>query len=364
MRTDSIIVVDELFGRVYALLDGRTLIGRSDECDIVVARGSISERHAALDWDGSELWVSDLGSTNGTAVLSRAAEPRSVARRTRLDVGDRIVFGGLGRLAIHPGSWLGEQAPGELRTPVLTEAEVTDIAQTVQRGGDLCELSPAARDAAWIARYARWRRAPDVGNLFDEGSRMCSTATLVQLRAAIDDPVRWFVNRGVDVVRMLARARESAGVLLALDARLRHDSRIFREVAGSEVRRLARKQGLNVSTLATNRLLEVVELTELQPVATALAADVIESARREGEAWTRSTWSRLMDHQAFADAASDVVFEVRNRGVTFRPVGGELLGLSGVVRLQSRDHVAVAPVLENAWGQHLAEYEVVQAFPQ
>lgn len=45
------------------------LLGRSPESPLSpVAQDNVSTRHAELYWDGSLLWITDLGSTNGTFV--------------------------------------------------------------------------------------------------------------------------------------------------------------------------------------------------------------------------------------------------------------------------------------------------------
>lgn len=44
------------------------IVGRDDECDVVIADDSVSRRHARLSLTGEEMWVEDLGSTNGTRV--------------------------------------------------------------------------------------------------------------------------------------------------------------------------------------------------------------------------------------------------------------------------------------------------------
>ena len=43
-------------------------IGRSNDCDIVVAHPQVSSRHALLHQVGSELFIEDKGSQNGTFV--------------------------------------------------------------------------------------------------------------------------------------------------------------------------------------------------------------------------------------------------------------------------------------------------------
>ena len=58
------------------------------------------------------------------------------------------------------------------------------------------------------------------------------------------------------------------------------------------------------------------------------------------------------------------MFVIRDRDVSFRPVDGELLSLDGTVTVRDGEQVGVAPALDAAWHEHLAEYEIVQAFPQ
>jgi hypothetical protein len=63
------------------------VVGRADECDLVLADPNVSRRHAELSRDG-DVWVlSDLGSTNGVEVNGVRV------RRARLTNGDRIVMG-------------------------------------------------------------------------------------------------------------------------------------------------------------------------------------------------------------------------------------------------------------------------------
>lgn len=64
--------------RVYALRDGQSVIlGRNGECDICLEgiRG-VSGRHCRVSMSGGELYISDLGSTNGTYVEGRRLNPQ------------------------------------------------------------------------------------------------------------------------------------------------------------------------------------------------------------------------------------------------------------------------------------------------
>jgi len=55
-------------GRTYPLSIGSTVIGRGDQANLRLPDVGISRRHARLDFDGSQVVLTDLGSTNGTMV--------------------------------------------------------------------------------------------------------------------------------------------------------------------------------------------------------------------------------------------------------------------------------------------------------
>lgn len=64
------------------------VIGRSDECDVVLTDAGASRRHAEIRREGDEWVIIDLGSTNGTEVNGRRVS------RHRLSPGDRLLIGG------------------------------------------------------------------------------------------------------------------------------------------------------------------------------------------------------------------------------------------------------------------------------
>jgi hypothetical protein len=50
---------------------GRIVVGRAREADFQVDDPNVSRRHATLYWEGDQVFVKDLGSTNGTLVNGR-----------------------------------------------------------------------------------------------------------------------------------------------------------------------------------------------------------------------------------------------------------------------------------------------------
>jgi biotin carboxyl carrier protein len=68
--------------------DGNTvLIGRGEQCTIVLLVAGISRQHARIDFRGGHYWITDLGTLNGTFVNGRMLDhPR------QLDESDRILI--------------------------------------------------------------------------------------------------------------------------------------------------------------------------------------------------------------------------------------------------------------------------------
>jgi hypothetical protein len=54
---------------------GSIVFGREPPADVVVPDETVSIRHCALSWEGPELIIADLGSTNGTLVNLRPLRP-------------------------------------------------------------------------------------------------------------------------------------------------------------------------------------------------------------------------------------------------------------------------------------------------
>ena len=78
----------ELRGVTIAV-HGPIVVGRSPNADIVIAAGYVSARHARFTVMGTNLFVEDLGSTNGTAVNGRLIEgPMALSNNDVVNVGD------------------------------------------------------------------------------------------------------------------------------------------------------------------------------------------------------------------------------------------------------------------------------------
>ncbi len=66
---------------------GEIVIGRSSELDMVLVEDMVSRRHAKITVTDGQIFIQDLGSTNGSFVNGEKI------KRARLDEGDRILIG-------------------------------------------------------------------------------------------------------------------------------------------------------------------------------------------------------------------------------------------------------------------------------
>ena len=80
-------------GQSFQPSEGRTLIGRSPECEIFLDDVTVSRRHAELVRDGETFSIRDLGSLNGTYVNRRRIESTVLENDDEVQIGKyRLTF--------------------------------------------------------------------------------------------------------------------------------------------------------------------------------------------------------------------------------------------------------------------------------
>lgn len=78
-------------GTHYPVPDDRmTVIGRGEECHIRTDDRDASRKHAALQPFGTEFYIMDMGSTNGTLVNGRLEEKRILRHADKITIGRQI----------------------------------------------------------------------------------------------------------------------------------------------------------------------------------------------------------------------------------------------------------------------------------
>jgi hypothetical protein len=67
--------------------DKPIVVGRSSDLDMVLVEDMVSRKHARIQLQADQIWIEDLGSTNGTFVNGEKI------KRARLKEGDRVLIG-------------------------------------------------------------------------------------------------------------------------------------------------------------------------------------------------------------------------------------------------------------------------------
>jgi DNA-binding NtrC family response regulator len=145
----SLIIYASTGAQVVPLEAGTpAIVGRQPPANVIVADRSISRAHAQFDLLGEEVWVQDLGSTNGTQLNGARVEKARVTPR------DEVTLGGVSvTLRLTPR--VAEQDLGlqtHDRFQVLLKDEVTR-ALTFGRKASLLMLRPAK---AGESRFMQW----------------------------------------------------------------------------------------------------------------------------------------------------------------------------------------------------------------
>lgn len=83
-------LVDEGGGAVVGLPKGESIAGRSEDASIHLTDASVSRRHARLQVSETEVWIEDLGSSNGSSVNGLP-----LSGRVQLRQGDEIRLGNM-----------------------------------------------------------------------------------------------------------------------------------------------------------------------------------------------------------------------------------------------------------------------------
>src|SRR5579863_1886959 len=74
-------------GEFPVVADKQIQIGRSSDLDMVLVEDMVSRKHARISMQGDQIWIEDLGSTNGTFVNGEKI------KRAHLKEGDRVLIG-------------------------------------------------------------------------------------------------------------------------------------------------------------------------------------------------------------------------------------------------------------------------------
>ncbi len=146
--------------------EGVVSFGRASDNSVSFADDSnVSRYHAEIEKRGEDLWLIDLGSSNGTSV-----NDTPLKGETMLNDGDRIAFGGTSLVEVEFASETGEQNTGaaaasvaaESENPVAATTAVPADAEAVSKSpkilliaGAVCGLAVIGVFAAGLIYYTR-----------------------------------------------------------------------------------------------------------------------------------------------------------------------------------------------------------------
>lgn len=80
------ILTGQQMGKVVPLKDGVSVLGRSPECDIIIANNNVSKKHASIEKRGNLIILKDLQSTNGSYINGVKIQ------ESKAHVGDKLSF--------------------------------------------------------------------------------------------------------------------------------------------------------------------------------------------------------------------------------------------------------------------------------
>ncbi len=79
-------------GRLFPLSEGTTLLGRGQECDIVIKDDRVSRKHLKLNLSSEKAVMEDLKSTNGTFVNGEKIKHRTLRQNDKVHISPTTIF--------------------------------------------------------------------------------------------------------------------------------------------------------------------------------------------------------------------------------------------------------------------------------
>lgn len=79
-------------GRLFPLSEGTTVLGRGQECDIVIKDNRVSRKHLKLKLSDEKAVIEDLKSTNGTFVNGEKIKQRTLRQNDKVHMSPTTIF--------------------------------------------------------------------------------------------------------------------------------------------------------------------------------------------------------------------------------------------------------------------------------
>jgi pSer/pThr/pTyr-binding forkhead associated (FHA) protein len=147
--------------------DKPVIVGRSSDLEMVLIEDMVSRKHARISMQGDQIWIEDLGSTNGTFVNGEKI------KRARLKEGDRVLIGtSILKLIAADGS----RDPSEAKRELESVAQARRTSQQRTMSGSIEEVP-----------------LPDLLQLFGTSKK----SGVLVIRKENDDVGRIFLKKGI-----------------------------------------------------------------------------------------------------------------------------------------------------------------------
>lgn len=142
--------------------DKQIIVGRSSDLDMVLVEDMVSRKHARIQMQQDQIWIEDLGSTNGTFVNGEKI------KRARLKEGDRVLIG-TSILKLIAGDGTGAAPNAQRGLEYVAEQRRTTQARTMSGSieevplPDLLQLFGTSKKSGILVIRTE---ADDVGKIF------------------------------------------------------------------------------------------------------------------------------------------------------------------------------------------------------
>ena len=154
-------------------LNKEIVVGRSSELDMVLVEDMVSRRHAKITVTGDQIFIQDLGSTNGTFVNGEKI------KRARLNEGDRILVGtSIIKLVASDGEISDDAARANAQLAEVAQVRRTSQVRTMSGAidevplPDLLQLFSTSKKSGVLSV----RSGSDLGRLFLDKGRLVFAA--------------------------------------------------------------------------------------------------------------------------------------------------------------------------------------------
>lgn len=192
-----------LVGKEYPVRgNDRLIIGRSKNCDVVLPSNHVSRQHAQIYFHGGQLWVKDLGSSNGTFVNRKKVQEGVVHG------GDELRFDTLVFEVVAPEGVEEDAETTQFRAAAISDEAIRQSSaagKTSGGAGQTASARPAARpapekpapSAAGPASAApAMAESPSAGTEGKGGGGAALWLTLVVVVAAVGAAGWWWFQAG------------------------------------------------------------------------------------------------------------------------------------------------------------------------